>query len=85
MHTERPNLTSRFDVITDVINIKSTFSGIISSDLSISYIEMNLSEIFRNFQNGRHVEVLKRFLSGIQPEVDYNVQIDNPVPYIVSF
>ena len=32
---KRPTLTSRCDVISDVINVKSTFSGIISDDLSI--------------------------------------------------
>ena len=53
----RPTLTSPCDVINDVINIKSTFPGIISDDLSISDVKMNLSKIFRNFQNGRHFEV----------------------------
>ena len=49
----RLTLTSR----CDVINIKSTFFGLISDDLSISGVKMNLSEIFRKFQNGRHFEV----------------------------
>ena len=53
----RPNLTSRCDVICDVINIKSTFSGRISDDLLISDAKMKLSKIFPNFQNGRHFEV----------------------------
>ena len=52
----RPNSTSRYDVIIDVI-IKSTFSGIISDDVTISDTKMNLSKILRNFQNGRHFEV----------------------------
>ena len=42
----RPTLTSRCDVISDVINIKSTFSRINCNDLSISVVKMNLSEIF---------------------------------------
>ena len=50
-------LTSRCDVISDVINIKSIFLGLISDGLSISDVKMNLSKIFRNFQNGRHFDV----------------------------
>ena len=60
----RPNLTSHCDVISDVINIKSTFSGIIADDLSIPGAKMNLSKIFGNFQNGRHFEVRAIFLTG---------------------
>ena len=56
----RPTLTSCYDVI----NIKSTFSGIISDGLSISDAKMNLSKIFRNFQNGRHFEVRAIFQTG---------------------
>ena len=39
----RPTLTSRCDVISDVINIKSPFWGLISDGLSISNVKMNLS------------------------------------------
>ena len=53
---KRLNLTSCCDVINDVINIKSTFSGIIFYSLSTSDAKMNLSKIFRNFQNGRQFE-----------------------------
>ena len=53
----RPTLTSRCDVIIDVINIKSTFLRLISDDLPISAVKINLSEIFRKFQNGRYFEV----------------------------
>ena len=49
------------DVISDVINIKSTFLGLISDGLSISNVKMNLSEIFRNLQNGRHFEAWANF------------------------
>ena len=42
----RHTLTTRCDVISNVINIKNTFSGIIFNDLSISDVKMNLSEIF---------------------------------------
>ena len=45
----RPTLTSRCDVISDVINTKSTISGIISDDHSISDAKMNLSKIFQFF------------------------------------
>ena len=58
-------LTSRCDVISDVINIKSTFWGLISDGLSISNVKMNLSEIFRNLQNGRHFEAWANFQTGI--------------------
>ena len=57
----RPTLTSRYDVISDVINIKSTFFGIISGKLSISDVKMKLSKIFWKFQNGRHFEVRASF------------------------
>ena len=60
----RPTLTSRCDVINDVINIKINFSGIISDGLSISDAKINLSRIFRNFQNGRHFEVQAIFQTG---------------------
>ena len=60
----RLTLTSRCDVISDVINIKITFCGIISDDLSISDVKINLSKIFRNFQNGRHIEVKAIFQTG---------------------
>ena len=39
----RPSLTSRCDVISDVININTTFSGTICNDFSISDVKMNLS------------------------------------------
>ena len=62
---KKPNLTSRCDVvISDVINIKSTFSGIVSDDLSIADVKMNLFKIFRKFQNGRHIEVRAIFQTG---------------------
>ena len=60
----RPILTPRCDVISDVINIRNNFSGIISDDLSISDAKINLSKIFRNFQNGRHFEVQAIFQTG---------------------
>ena len=60
----RLTLTSRCDVISDVINIKITFWEIISDDLSISDVKTNLSKIFRNFQNGRHIEVPAIFQTG---------------------
>ena len=56
----RPRLTSR----SGVINIKNTFSGIISDDLSISIFKLNLSKIFRNFPNGRHFDVRVSFVTG---------------------
>ena len=57
----RPILTSRCDVISDVINFKSTYFGLISDGLSISNVKMKLSKIFRNLQNGRHFEVRANF------------------------
>ena len=60
----RHTLTSRCDVISDVMNIKNTFYVIMCYVLSISYVKMNLSQIFRNFQNGRHFEVKVRYWTG---------------------
>ena len=57
----RPNLTSGCDVIIDIINIKNTFWRIISDNLSIYDVKMNLSKIFWKFQNGRHFEVMANF------------------------
>ena len=57
----RHTLTSRCDVISDAMNIKNTFYVIMCDVLSISYVKMNLSQIFRNFQNGRHFEVQVRY------------------------
>ena len=52
-----PTLASRCDVISDVKNIKSNFSGTICNVPSISDVKINLSKIFQYFQNGRHFEV----------------------------
>ena len=60
----KPTLTSRCDVISDVIDIKNTILGIISDDLSISEVKMNQSKIFWKFQNGRHYEVRLSFYTG---------------------
>ena len=59
----RPNLTSPYDVTSYVNNIKSTFYGMISYHLSLSDVKMNLSKIFRNFQNDRHFEVQTSFFN----------------------
>ena len=60
----RPTLTSRCDVISDVINIKINFSGIISEDLSIFDAKINMSKIFLNFQICHHFEVQAIFQTG---------------------
>ena len=44
--------------------LKTVFSKVISDDLSIPDVRMSLSEIFRNFQNGRHFDVQAIFLTG---------------------
>ena len=41
----RPTLTSRSDVISDVMGIKTTFSGTICNDLSISAVKIKLYEL----------------------------------------
>ena len=81
----RPILTSRCDVISDVINIKSTFLGSISDGLSISNVKMNISKIFRNFQNGRQFEVRRTFKPEVAPEVESYTKIDHATPYILRF
>ena len=53
----RLNLTLRCDVTDDIMSVKHTFSGINCNDLLGYDVKMNLSKIFRNFQNGRHFEV----------------------------
>ena len=79
----RPTLTSQRDVISDVINIKSTFFGSIFDGLSISNVEMNLSKIFRNFQNSRHFEVRWTFKPEVVPEVDDAIKIGLHEYYVV--
>ena len=81
----RPTLTSRCDVISDVINIKSTFSGTISDDLSISDVKINLSKIFRNFQNGRHLRSGRSFKPEVVPKLGSYIKIGHAHPYLVSF
>ena len=71
----RPNMTSRCDVISDIINIKGIFSVIISDDFSISDVKMNLSKIFHNFQNGSHFEVRRVFEPKVAPEIEYNLSL----------
>ena len=53
----RLNLTLRCDVTEDVTSVKHTLSVTICNDLLGYDVKMNLSKIFRNFQNGRHFEV----------------------------
>ena len=77
----RLTLTSSCDVISDVMNTKSTFLGLISDDLSISGVKMNLSEIFRKFQNGHHFDVRRTF----KPEVESYTKIGHAIPYILRF
>ena len=77
----RLTLTSR----CDVINIKSIFGGLISDDLSISGVKMNLSEIFRKFQNGHHFEVRRTFKPEVVPEVESYTKIGHAIPYILRF
>ena len=79
----RPILTSRCDVISDVINMKSTFGGSILDGLSISNVKMNLSKIFQNFQNGRHFEVRRTFKAEVVPEGDDAMKIGLEEYYVV--
>ena len=57
----RPTMTSRSDVIGDVIIIKNAFSGINCDGLFISDVKMNLTRNALEFQNGRHFEVKTNF------------------------
>ena len=50
--------------MSDVINIENTFSVLIYDVLFISDVKINLSQIFLNFQNGRHFEGRASFLTG---------------------
>ena len=55
---------------------KVLFLGSILDGLFISNVKMNLSKIFRNFQNGRHFEVRANFKPEVVPEVDDAMKID---------
>ena len=79
----RPTLTSRCDIISDVINIKSTFLGSILDSLSIYNVKMNLSKIFWNLKNGRHFEVERTFKPEVTPEVDDAMKIGIEEYYVV--
>ena len=43
---------------------------------------MNLSKIFRNFQNGRHFQVRRTFEQDVVPEVESYIKIGHAIPYI---
>ena len=49
--------------------------GLILDGISIFNVKMNLYEILRNFQNGRHFEVRRTFKPEIAPEVDDVINI----------
>ena len=78
-------LTSRCDVINDVINIKNIFFWLILDGLFISNIKMNLSKLFRNFQNGRHFEVGRTSKPEVVREVKSYTKIGHAIPYILGF
>ena len=78
-------LTSRYDVTSDVINIKSTFFKLIVAGLFRSDVKMNLCRIFRNFQNGRHFDVRRTFKPEVVPEVESYTKICHAIPYILKF
>ena len=46
---------------------------------------MNLSQIFWNFQNGRHFDVRAIFKPGVVPEIDSYDKIGHTIAYILSF
>ena len=52
-----PTVTSSLTSST----LKRVFVGVISAYLFISDVKLDISKIFRNFQNGRHFEVLAIF------------------------
>ena len=64
----------------DVINIKSTFSGIICNDLAISDVKISLTEMISNFQNGRHFEVWGEILNR-----KLSPTSNRPCPYLHYF
>ena len=74
-----------YDVISDVIDIKSTVLGFILDDLSISNVKMNLSKPFWKFLNGRHFVVRANFKPEVVPEVESYITTGHATPYILSF
>ena len=78
-------LTSLCDVISDVMNIKNTFYATICDVLCISYVKINLSQIFRNFQNRRHLGFGRVFKPEVVMEVESNIKIGHAIPHILRF
>ena len=81
----RPILMCRFDVMSDVINIKNIFSGEIYDVLFISDVTINLSQILQNFQNGRHIHVRASFSTESCAGSEFDSEKVQPIPHILSF
>ena len=77
MHT----LTSRCDVISDVMDIKNTFYVIICDVLSISYVKMNLSQIFEILK----MAAILRFRCVLEPEVVPEFESYTKIGYAISY
>ena len=78
-------LTSHCDVISDVINIKSTSLGLISGGLSISDVKMNLSKIFEIFKKAAILRPGRTFKPEVVPEVESYIKIGHAIVYVLTF
>ena len=80
----RPTLTSRCDVISDVINIKSIFSGIISDD---SYLmsKWTYLKYFKIFKMSAILRSRRYFKPEVVPWLESYIEIGHATPYILSF
>ena len=82
----RHTLTSRCDVICDVMNTKNTFYVIICDVLSICDVKMNLCEkYFENFKMAAILRFGRVFKPGVVPEVESYTKIGHVIPYILRF
>ena len=78
-------LTWRCDVVSDVINIENTFSGIISDDLSISIAKLNFSKNISKFLKWPPFWCPASFVIG-SPTGSWMQRLEtSPIPYILKF
>ena len=76
---------SHRDVIADVISIKITFSGIFLTIFPYLMSKWTYLKYFEIFKMAAICRPGQAFQSHIPPDVEYNVYIASPIPYILSF
>ena len=81
----RPTLTSRCDVISDVINIKNNIWGVILDALSISNVKWTYLKYFEIFKMAAILRSGRTFKLEVLPEVESYTKIDHAIPCILRF